>query len=522
MSVTAPSPVIEVRGVSKSFPGVQALSNVELQLGQGEVLAVVGENGAGKSTLMKILAGVQAPDRGEVLVDGKPLKAFSVEHALDRGIALIHQELNLADNLDVAANIFLGREPHRFGLIDRSRLHHEADHFLKLVGLDISPITLTSTLSIGQQQMVEIAKAISVDARVLIMDEPTSSLSHRETEALFAVVRDLKRRGVSILYISHRLGEVKELADRVVVLRDGHNAGELQRDEISHDRIVRLMVGRDVSQFYDHRSHPAGDVMLDVDRLVTSAHPGESVCFQIRAGEVVGMAGLVGAGRTEILESIFGISPSLGGRVRIAGREVSRPSPQESVANGLGLVPEDRKQQGLILSMAVQQNLSLVNLFARVAAGCLVHRRYARELAGQIMDRLRIKTANARQIVRDLSGGNQQKVVLGKWLAIGPRVLLLDEPTRGVDVGAKHEIYRLIEDLAESGVAILFVSSEMEEILGLSDRTLVLHEGRITGELTRAQLSEEAVMQLATGAAGQTAMPAFGEIRSQTSPAENE
>jgi len=498
-------PLLEARSLTKSFPGVRALKGVSLTVECGEVLAVIGENGAGKSTLMKILAGVQTADSGDILLNGQPVALRSVHDALAQGIALIHQELNLADNLDVAANIFLGREPRRFGWIDTARTHREAKQFLDAVGLDVPPTTLVSTLAIGQQQLVEIAKALSTNARVLIMDEPTSSLSAREAENLFKVIRDLRARGVSIVYISHRLGEVKQLADRVTVLRDGENSGELAREEINHAAMVKLMVGRDLSQFYAHTPHTPGEVTLAVDRLRTPAHPRHEVSFTVRAGEIVGLAGLVGAGRTEVLLSLFGVTPAQGGTIRVSGKEVSPASPQEAIEAGLALVPEDRKQQGVVLGLPVRENLSLASLRRDQRMGFLNE---ARELAvsAEMTAAMRIKTPNDRQVVRFLSGGNQQKVVLGKWLAIQPRLLFLDEPTRGIDVGAKQEIYKLMEELARKGVAILFVSSEMEEILGLSDRVLVMHEGRIAGELRREQLSEEAVMHLATGAELTTAL----------------
>ncbi|MEI7820806.1 MAG: sugar ABC transporter ATP-binding protein [Verrucomicrobiota bacterium] len=492
------APLLAVRKLTKSFPGVRALRGVSLTLARGEVLAVIGENGAGKSTLMKILAGVQRQDGGEILLDGEVVEIRSVHDALARGIALIHQELNLADNLDVAANIFLGRELCRAGFMDKRRMRSEARQFLDAVGLEVDSDALVHTLPIGKQQLVEIAKALSVNARVLIMDEPTSSLSSGEAENLFKVIHDLRRRGVSIVYISHRLGEVRELADRVTVLRDGENAGDLARGEIVHDKMVKLMVGRDLSQFYPHEPHTPGAVMLEVRRVRTMAHPRNEVSFSVRAGEIVGIAGLVGAGRTELLETIFGVTPALGGSVRAGEIEITPQSPLDAIRAGLALVPEDRKQRGLVLGMSVRENVSLASLRRDQRHGMLNRRREG-ELSAQMIAGLRIKTPHDRQPAQFLSGGNQQKVVLGKWLALKPRVLLLDEPTRGIDIGAKQEIYRLMEQLAEEGVAIVFVSSEMEEILGMSDRTLVMHDGKIAGELPRAQLSEEAVMHLATG-----------------------
>lgn len=500
MAGDASNCLLEVRGITKAFPGVRALRGVNLHVRRGEVLAVIGENGAGKSTLMKIMAGVQRPDSGEVLVDGKSVSLEKVSDALELGIALIHQELNLAGNLDAAANIFLGREFRNGPFLQRRMQHARARKYLAAVGLDISPSTLVSTLTIGRQQLVEIAKALSVDARVLIMDEPTSSLSSKETETLFQVIGDLKQRGVSVVYISHRLSEVKAIADRVTVLRDGENAGELGHNAITHDAMVRLMVGRELSQFYQHQPHQPGECVLEVNRLRTPVHPEKEINFELRAGEIVGLAGLVGAGRTELLLTLFGVTPAVGGEMRVGGK-VHRPaSPRDAIAGGVALVPEDRKQQGLLLEMGLRENISLASLGRDQRRGFL-NFDLERALSGEMISKMRIKTPNDRQFVQFLSGGNQQKVVLGKWLAMRPRVLLLDEPTRGIDVGAKSEIYGLMEELAAAGVAILFVSSDMEEVLGMSDRTLVMHEGRLTGELARHELNDEAIMHLATGGA---------------------
>lgn len=492
------SPVLEVKRLTKQFPGVLALHRVSLQLHSGEVLAVIGENGAGKSTLAKILAGVQQPDHGEVRLDGERVRIDSVRVALQLGIALIHQELNLADNLDVATNLFLGREQARFGWIRRRRLYREAQPYLDRVGLKCAPWTPVSDLSLGQQQMVEIAKALSAKARVLIMDEPTSSLSQHETQRLFGVIRSLRNQGVSVIYISHRLREVKELADRVVVLRDGKNAGHLGRNEIDHDRMVKLMVGRDLSPVYGRGARPPGRPVLETIDIRTPAFPRHKLTLTVRVGEMVGVAGLVGAGRTEMLRVLFGIDPPLGGTIRVQGREVRIGSPVDAIRAGMALVPEDRQLQGLILEMAVGENLSLASLRRDARMG---FRQGAKEsaIAERMIRQLRIRTPGPNQVAQFLSGGNQQKIVLGKWLALQPRVLLMDEPTRGVDVGAKQEIYRLMEELVAHGIGILFVSSEMEEILRLSDRTVVMHEGRIAGELGREELSEEGVMQLAAG-----------------------
>lgn len=491
--------LLSVENVTKRFPGVTALSRIHLTLHSGEVLALIGENGAGKSTLMKILAGVQLPDEGQIKVAGSPVTLNSVQASQSAGIALIHQELNLSGNLDVGANIFLGREPIKRGLIDKASIREQSVGLLQRVGLAVSPDTLVDDLPIGQQQLVEIARALSVNAKVLIMDEPTSSLSQHEADRLMEVVKDLRNRGVSVIYISHRLGEVKELADRVTVFRDGTNAGELSRDEISHDRMVQLMVGRDISQFYARKPHDPGKVALEVRDVETPANPGHRLNFSVRRGEIVGVSGLVGAGRTEMLHVLFGVDSALSGSVFVEGEKVALQSPRDAIHAGIALVPEDRKQQGVVLEMTVRANIGLAGLRKHQKRGGFLNVSQEAQDSAEMIQRLQIKTPNERQVVQFLSGGNQQKVVLGKWLAMKPKVLLLDEPTRGIDIGAKQEIYGLMEELAAQGVAILFVSSEMEEIFGMSDRTLVMHEGRITGELSRDELSEEAVMQLATG-----------------------
>jgi ribose transport system ATP-binding protein len=502
--------MLEARAIRKHFPGVQAVDGVALAVRAGEVLAVIGENGAGKSTLMKILAGIYPPDAGELLLDGQPVRFSGVADALRRGIVLIHQELNLADNLPVAANLFLGRERLRggpLGWLDRRAMNAEARRLLARVGLDVPPGRRVGDLPLGQRQMVEIARALAQDARVIIMDEPTSSLTQRETNRLFEVIRDLRRAGVAVVYISHRLAEVKQIADRVVVLRDGSNSGELRREEINHDRMVQLMVGRDLKHFFQRghaRISPADQTdrppRLEVRELRYADGPQTAVSFAVRAGEVVGLAGLVGAGRTELAEALFGLRRVVSGQVLLDGQPVWLRSPDRAIAAGLLLVPEDRRQHGLVLELSVQHNLGLPNFDQLSRFGLVLPGREA-QLARRLCERLRVRTPRLGQPVGLLSGGNQQKVVLGKWLARQPKVLLLDEPTRGVDVGAKSEIYALMDELAGAGIALVMISSDLEEILGMSDRVLVLHEGRLAGELPRAALSEQAVMRLATGAA---------------------
>jgi ribose transport system ATP-binding protein len=502
-----PTPRLEVRGARKQFPGVLALDGVSLALAAGEVLAVVGENGAGKSTLMKIVAGVYTPDAGEVTLDGAPIRFADPAGAIAAGVVLIHQELNLAENLTVADNLFLGRELTRGGILralDRRAMNARTADLLARVGLPAErAFARVESLPPGEKQLVEVARALSTDVRVLIMDEPTSSLTQKETDQLYVVIDSLKAAGVSVLYISHRLAEVKRVADRVVVLRDGRNAGELAKSEITHDNMVRLMVGRDLKQFYPKvkRSGTGGAAALELRGVTFRGGPAAPVSLEVRAGEILGTAGLVGAGRTELSEAVFGVRALTGGEVLIGGAPARVTSPADAIAAGVLLVPEDRRLHGLVLAESVGFNLALPNL-DRLSSLFGVRRRAERELHATWIERLRVKTPSAAQPVGLLSGGNQQKVVYGKWLARGPRVLILDEPTRGVDVGAKAEIYALIDELAGSGVAVWMITSDMEELLGMSDRVVVMHEGAIAGELSRGALTEEAVMRLATGGTG--------------------
>jgi ribose transport system ATP-binding protein len=496
--------LLEASEISKRFPGVHALDRVSLRARAGEVLAVLGENGAGKSTLMKILAGIDPPDGGAIRLAGQAVRFASVADALRQGISLIHQELNLAENLSVEANLFLGREPRvggRLGLLDNRRVRKEAQTLLGRLALSCAPEATVGDLPPGQRQLVEIARALSLRAQVLIMDEPTSSLTQNETDRLFEVIADLKRSGVAIIYISHRLGEVRRVADRVTVLRDGRNAGELEFSQISHDAMVRLMVGRDVQRFFQHTERPKRGEdapRLEVRQLRYSGGPDQPVSFVVRSGEIVGMAGLVGAGRTELAEAIFGIRRVVAGDIRVDGRAIRIEDPRQAMAAGLVLVPEDRRSHGLFLEDTVQHNIGLPNL-DRLRYLQMVSIRGEAALARKTCDRLNIRTPSLGQTVETLSGGNQQKIVLGKWLARQPRVVVLDEPTRGIDVGAKSEIYGIMDQLAADGAAILMISSDLEEILGMSDRALVLHQGRLAGELARGQLTEEAVAHLATG-----------------------
>lgn len=451
---------------------------------------------------MKILAGIHQPDAGEIRLNGKTTHFAHPSQAMSAGVSLIHQELNLAENLSVQDNLFLGREIVRMGVarwLDRTTMQSSGRLLLERVGL--SPTLLprrVDSLSIGQKQLVEIARALAADAKILIMDEPTSSLTPRETDRLYQVIDTLKAASVAVVYISHRLAEVKRCADRAIVLRDGRLVGQLSKADISHDRLVRLMVGRELNTFFPRR-HSLGDgrIIMEINELRTKDHP-EPLHLQLRAGEILGLAGLVGAGRTELAEALFGIRPIVSGRLRLDGQPLTIHSPADAIRAGLLLVPEDRRSQGLVIEQSVGFNLSLPNLKA-VSSWWGVDQRRENRLNNETIKRLNIRPAHPRQRVALLSGGNQQKVVIGKWLMRRPKVLILDEPTRGVDVAAKAEIYALIDDLAAQGVAVAMITSDMEELLAMSDRVLVMHEGRIAGELSRTQLSEDAVLNLATG-----------------------
>jgi ribose transport system ATP-binding protein len=495
------APLVSMREITKRFPGVLALDGVSMDVYPGEVLALTGENGAGKSTLMKILSGIYPADSGRIEFNGSEESIRSVADARRLGIALIHQELMLAPNLDVAGNIFLGAEHRKPGFpprLDSRSMHGAAEKLLARVGLSVPSSTLVRNLKTGQQQMVEIAKALSFDARLIIMDEPTSSLSCAESEKLFEVVDSLKKSGIAVVYISHRMEEILRITDRVVVLRDGKNAGVLETKRSSHKEIVSLMIGRDYDSWFPAREQSAGKTIFSIQSLIVPG-TGESISFDVKEGEILGFAGLVGSGRTELMETLFGITPPEGGAMVLDGVAFLPANPAQAISRGVYLVPEDRKANGLVLGMSVAENISLPDI-ANYRPHWVLQRKKEKEVAETQKAKLSIKARDVNVSAVTLSGGNQQKIVLGKWLAMKPRVLILDEPTRGIDVNAKSEIYRHITKLADSGVAVIMTSSEMEEILRLSDRVVVMRESRISGILERESATEEAIALLMTGA----------------------
>ena len=495
--------LLRMEGISKAFPGVQALDNVDFEVAAGEVVALVGENGAGKSTLMKILCGAYRKDTGRIFLDGKETEIESPHHAQRLNISIIYQEFNLTPNQSAAANIFISREPRQQGLgrflnfVDRRRMEQEAQQHLERVGARVPATALIRDLSVAEQQMVEVAKALAVEARIIIMDEPTSALGEDEVETLFEIVGTLKAQGIAIIFITHRLEEVFRIADRVIVLRDGQRVGSLPIEEATPEKIIRLMVGRELTEMFHKQEGEIGEPLLEV-RGLTRHGAVEDINFILRRGEILGFAGLVGAGRTETARLLFGVDHKDEGEIRIDGTTVTINSPVDAVAAGLGLVPEDRVNQGLVLTLAVQENIVLPTLDEHARARW-VDRQALRRTSQEYVDRLNIRTPHLQQKAMYLSGGNQQKVVVAKWLASNPKVLILDEPTRGIDVGAKAEVHALMSQLAQAGMGIIMISSELPEILGMSDRILVMSEGRVAAILDQEEATQEVIMTYASG-----------------------
>ena len=490
------TPFLKMTGISKRFHGVQALQKVDFSAELGQVTALVGENGAGKSTLMKILTGIHRRDEGEIYLDGVPARLDSPLTAMHSGISIIHQELNVLPNLSIWENIFVGHAPKKGLFIDRDFAQKRTAELLRRVDLNINPNTEARYLSTAQKQMVEILRAIAFDAKIVVMDEPTSSLTRRETDVLFRIIRSLKEQNIGIIYISHRMEEIMELADCVTVLRDGRLVGSLDRSEMTEHRIISMMVGRELNEIFAKRPAQIGDVVLEARGL--SVGFVKDVSFQVRAGEILGFSGLVGAGRSETMRLIFGVDKREAGEIYLNGELLDIRCPSDAIDAGIALVPEDRKEQALILGLDIRDNVSLA-ILKKLRDGLFVNDAKQDRLTREYVQELRVATPAIRQKVKNLSGGNQQKVVLAKWMASKPKVLILDEPTRGIDVGAKQEIHSLMSDLAQQGVAIIMISSEMPEILGMSDRIVVMHEGRVKGELTRAEASQERIMQMAIG-----------------------
>jgi len=493
--------LLSMKNIDKSFPGVHALRDVSLSLRHGEVHGLIGENGAGKSTLMKVLSGVYQAEKGQIFWEGQEIHIGSTSQATAIGISIIYQELNLMPNMSIRENIFLGRERKKAGfLMDFRATTEQARHYTDMVGLNVDVNTLVGELSLAQRQMVEVAKALSTNAKLIVMDEPTSALTDRETEILMNVIRRLKQNDVTVVFISHRMSELFEISDRITVLRDGECIGTVETSQCTEDRLIDMMVGRTIDDIYPRVEVEQGGVILEASHL-NAGSMVQDVSFQLHKGEILGFAGLVGAGRSEVMRAVFGVDPLDSGEVTVDGTTLKRHTPSDAIRAGIGLLPEDRKLQGLILEMTIRENTTLPSLEDEMKGG-IMNRRRENEITQRYIDQLAIKTPSQEQKVVNLSGGNQQKVVLGKWLATHPKVLILDEPTRGIDVGAKKEIHELMGKLAATGVGIIMISSEMPEVLGMSDRIIVMHDGRICGELSREEATQERIMEMILKAAG--------------------
>jgi ribose transport system ATP-binding protein len=492
--------VLEMRDIEKSFPGVQALKGVTLKVRRGEVHALVGENGAGKSTLMKILSGAHPCDSGEIYLDGERVEITDPIHAQALGVSMIYQELNLVPYTSVAENVFLGRFPALGGWahLDWQKLYADAAELLERVEVDVDPHAKIEDLSVAKKQMVEIAKALSMQAKIIIMDEPTSALTAAETETLFGIIENLKVQGVAVIFITHRLEEIFAISDRVTVLRDGEHIATRDMAEVDQPTIVGMMVGRELTALFPKLEVEIREEVLSVRGLHKEGLLHD-INLRVKRGEIVGVAGLVGAGRTDLAKAIFGIAPPDAGEICIEGEPCTIQTPREAIDRGLGLVPEDRKNQALILARPVRDNITIAIIRLLSWLGFVVRHREEGRLVDRYIDRLDIKTPSPLQLVRNLSGGNQQKTIIARWLAAKPKVLIMDEPTRGIDVGAKAEIHALMGKMAQDGVGILMISSELPEVLGVSDRVIVMHEGRVTGEFRREEATQELIMQAATG-----------------------
>lgn len=489
--------ILELKHITKLYPGVVALNDVSLEVRRGEILALVGENGAGKSTLIKTCSGAITPTQGEIVINGKSFTGMTPQTSEQNGIGVIYQEFNLVGDLSVAENIFLGRAIRKGMVIDLKAMERESKKILDSLNIKINPKTLVKTLSVGYQQMVEIAKAVSQNAKLLIMDEPSAPLTSAEVEAMFAIVDKLKAGGVSIIYISHRLDEIFRLADRITILRDGQYVTTLNTDETNKDELVKYMVGRQLTEVYPKRDETCVKDEVIFETVNVSGNGDKNISFKIHRGEVLGLGGLVGAGRTEFAELMFGMRPKTAGKFIFKGKEISPKTPKDAIELGIGLVPEDRKKEGALLGMSIRCNINMP-IYQRISKGTVINEKKEEEIAQTYRKEISIKTPTLDQLVKNLSGGNQQKVILAKWLAADSELLIFDEPTRGIDVGAKQEIYTLINHLVEQGKTVLMISSEMEELMGMSDRILILAEGNMTGELNKSEFNQERIMQLAS------------------------
>ncbi|MBD9496922.1 sugar ABC transporter ATP-binding protein [Ensifer sp. ENS01] len=489
--------LLSAEGIRKEFPGVVALDDVEFKLKRGTVHALMGENGAGKSTLMKILAGIYTPDKGDVKLKGVEIRLKSPLDALENGIAMIHQELNLMPFMTVAENIWIRREPkNRFGFVDHGEMKRITARLFDRLKIKIDPEIEVRHLSVANRQMVEIAKAVSYESDVLIMDEPTSALTEREVAHLFEIIRDLREQGIGIVYITHKMNELFEIADEFSVFRDGKFIGTHASSDVTRDDIIRMMVGREITQMFPKEEVPIGDVVLSVKNLALDG-VFRDVSFDVRAGEILGIAGLVGSGRSNVAETLFGVTPASSGTISIDGKTLSIDSPNTAIRNRMAFLTEDRKDTGCLLILDILENMQIAVLQDRFVKGGFVTEKQVTAACEEMSRKLRVKTPNLQERIENLSGGNQQKVLIGRWLLTNPRILILDEPTRGIDVGAKAEIHRLVTELARNGVAVIMISSEMPEVLGMSDRIMVMHEGRVTGFLDRAEATQIKVMELA-------------------------
>ncbi|TCL72881.1 sugar ABC transporter ATP-binding protein [Rhizobium sp. BK251] len=489
--------LLAAEGIRKEFPGVVALDDVQFKLKRGTVHALMGENGAGKSTLMKILAGIYTPDKGEVHLKGVDIRLKSPLDALENGIAMIHQELNLMPFMTVAENIWIRREPkNRFGFIDHGAMHRMTEELFDRLNIALDPDIEVRHLSVANRQMVEIAKAVSYKSDVLIMDEPTSALTEHEVDHLFQIIRDLRARGIGIVYITHKMNELFEIADEFSVFRDGKYIGTHASTDVTRDDIIRMMVGREITQMFPKEEVPIGDVVLSVKDLSLKGI-FSNVSFDVRAGEILGVAGLVGSGRSNVAETLFGVTPASSGSIELYGRPVDITSPTVAIQHHMAFLTEDRKDTGCLLILNVLENMQIAVLQDKFVKGGFVQESAIEATCEDMAAKLRVKTPNLDERVENLSGGNQQKVLIGRWLLTNPRILILDEPTRGIDVGAKAEIHRLVTEMARNGVAVIMISSEMPEVLGMSDRIMVMHEGRVTGFLDRAEATQIKVMELA-------------------------